>query len=347
MIDSIKLDNFESHDSTELIFEPGVNIIIGRSDSGKSSIIRAIRWAKDNRPTGEAFRSFWGGDTKVDIRIGEHSIKRIRTDSENKYVIDGKEYESIGTDVPKDVTKLLGIDDVNLQSQLDPPFLLSRSAGKRAEYFNRIAQLDSIDRSIKNVKSKIRKIKRRKESKEEHLEELEESLAEYNFVDELEARVESLEDMENRRRHLKSDCNVLKSSIESIVDVESKIFDYKYLIDLKPKVAKIIRLIVKNNKLQKKVDELGDLIDEIEINSNKIDLKEERIELKGYVEQTLKTAEKRHNTLNRTRKLGELIDKIEDNKNEIKTTKKELKNKKDKFHKEMPDICPLCGREVN
>ncbi len=55
MIKSAKLINFQSHIDSLLEFHSGVNSITGQSDSGKSSILRAINWVIHNKPSGDAF----------------------------------------------------------------------------------------------------------------------------------------------------------------------------------------------------------------------------------------------------------------------------------------------------
>ena len=44
MINSIKIQNFQSHKNTTIKLKPGVNIITGSSDCGKSVDIRALKW---------------------------------------------------------------------------------------------------------------------------------------------------------------------------------------------------------------------------------------------------------------------------------------------------------------
>jgi len=44
MINSLTIQNFQSHKNTTLEFDNGINIIIGQSDSGKTAIIRALNW---------------------------------------------------------------------------------------------------------------------------------------------------------------------------------------------------------------------------------------------------------------------------------------------------------------
>ena len=57
MFKGLEIENFESHKDTQIDFDNGVNAIIGTSDSGKSSIRRAIEWAIHNRPQGFGFKS--------------------------------------------------------------------------------------------------------------------------------------------------------------------------------------------------------------------------------------------------------------------------------------------------
>ena len=40
----IEIVNFQSHANTKLNFDEGVNVIIGPSDSGKTAVIRAMKW---------------------------------------------------------------------------------------------------------------------------------------------------------------------------------------------------------------------------------------------------------------------------------------------------------------
>lgn len=43
-IKKLVVDNFQSHEHTEVEFGPGLNVIVGPSDHGKSALVRALRW---------------------------------------------------------------------------------------------------------------------------------------------------------------------------------------------------------------------------------------------------------------------------------------------------------------
>ena len=134
MIKEVSIQNFQSHKDTHLEFHPGVNIIVGTSDSGKSAIIRTIRWVLQNKPLGDSFRSMWGGETKVTLTLPEGQITRSK-DKSDKYTIEGPpklELEAFRTSVPEEVLNMLNINSVNLQFQHDPPFLISSTSGEVA-----------------------------------------------------------------------------------------------------------------------------------------------------------------------------------------------------------------------
>jgi exonuclease SbcC len=164
MITKLSLINFQSHRDTVLEFSPGVNAIVGQSDSGKSAILRALYWIKNNRPSGDAFVSHWARngrgiqieETSAGIEIGDTAIARIRGKTLNAYRINGKDLEAVRTDVPAEVAAALRLSDVNVQRQLDSPFLLGESPADVARFFNELVHLDEIDAALTIIESKKR-----------------------------------------------------------------------------------------------------------------------------------------------------------------------------------------------
>ena len=108
MIKDLSLENFQSHKKSSLEFSEGVNVIIGSSDSGKSSIIRSLQWVLFNRPSGDSFRSWWGGITNV-VVDGVSRIKGGSKGLENCYEIGLNRFQAMGQGVPEDVTTVLNL----------------------------------------------------------------------------------------------------------------------------------------------------------------------------------------------------------------------------------------------
>lgn len=175
MIKNITVANFQSHKLTTLELHPGVNAIVGSSNSGKTAVLRALYWLRFNRPSGVDFVSHWNQDkngnpinpTTVDIQLTDSlGIQRRRAKDFNGYTIHdprteapGKELEAVKTDVPEEIASALNMSDVNIQRQMDAPFLLSASSGEVARFFNRIIRLDLIDRVLSTAESRRRKTK--------------------------------------------------------------------------------------------------------------------------------------------------------------------------------------------
>lgn len=159
MIKSLTLRNFQSHKKTKLEFTPGINWIVGSSDSGKSAIMRSLRWNWFNKPTGFSFRSYWAEKDKTEVEV-EHTdgsvIKRIRGTSDNKYEVNGSPLISFGNDAPELVAETADVNDLNIQQQGDAPFLLSMNAPEVARFLNGVANLTVIDDAHTNISGKMR-----------------------------------------------------------------------------------------------------------------------------------------------------------------------------------------------
>lgn len=54
-IQEVTIEGYQSHTNSTFRLSPGLTVITGPSDAGKTAIIRALRWFAFNEPTGEAF----------------------------------------------------------------------------------------------------------------------------------------------------------------------------------------------------------------------------------------------------------------------------------------------------
>ena len=147
---TLKIKNFQGHVDSELdIIQPGINSIIGPSDSGKSSIIRAIGALVNN---GKMDRRHKSKETSVEWR----GCKRTRSSSKNEYEVDGEVYKAMRTSVPKALTDTLRLGPVNFRGQHQPYFLLAESSGAVAREMNKLADLGMIDFVSTNLKAELR-----------------------------------------------------------------------------------------------------------------------------------------------------------------------------------------------
>lgn len=222
-IKSLHLVNFQSHKDTHIELTSGVNAFVGPSDCGKSSILRGLRWVLLNKPSGEDFRSHWGGRTEVTVELSSgHNITRYRDKSrENGYIItrEGSKpqnYEAMGNDVPEPVKELLPVNELNWQSQMDSPFLLSNSPPEVARMLNAVADLSDIDTAATAISGMVRDNQADQRHVKATVQELEEDMKKYANLTTLERRVSILAKMDSQKQELQEKIRTLSEGIRKI-----------------------------------------------------------------------------------------------------------------------------------
>lgn len=263
MIEKLTLKNFQSHKHSELEFAPGLNAIIGQSDSGKSALLRALRWIVTNRPSGDAFRSDWGGDTEATVQMAEGTITRYKNDSGNGYLLGGSKFQAIGTGVPDEIINTLAIDDVNIQQQLDRPFLLDDSPGEVAQHFNRVARLDKIDTSIQIVQSQIRKINAEIIATRSIITNGEIDLEQYAFLPAFEADLVALEEVQSKARDYSDKITFVKQRINAYKNIEEEEEEYKAIVRLGDDVSGLLGKVAEHKIQNTKISKIKKLVDSI------------------------------------------------------------------------------------
>lgn len=166
---SIKIKNIKSHLSTNIELNQHVNILSGIGNSGKSNIIRAINFVNENRPLGTKFLSNYGDKQfSAELEFAEgNTISLTRNVSKTKkgdykidssvYKINNEEYTGFGTNVPDKVKECLNLSDINIQKQLDTPYLITSSGGEFTRTINKITHIDETDKWRKDLTKSINK----------------------------------------------------------------------------------------------------------------------------------------------------------------------------------------------
>lgn len=348
MINKVKIQNFQSHANSELEFHPGVNVIIGASDSGKSAIIRSLNWVVRNRPSGDSIKSWWGGDTSVEITTNEGIVKRIKGKEGDSCIVtkEGKEIvlKAFGTSVPAEVSALLNIDDVNLQKQLDSPFLLSETPGAVAKHFNKVANLDKIDLAQQNIQKEIRATTSLISLRKKDLEEKQEELSKYANLEEIEQELEKIEAMQVKIKTLNSKIESIGSIINGIAEVDLQLSDILPVLELEEKVKEIFSIVEQEKELELEIKQAETLIKECKRIDKKLQGFEFIVQPEAQVNKILQIIEKEKQVSDKITNVRDLLSVLQYNTNNIKKSTQKLNALEETFHKEMPDVCPLCGK---
>ena len=347
MLKSIHLENFQIHKDSGFELSPGINVFIGDSDQGKSSIARALYWLFFNRPSGQDFIKEGAKSCSVTAKTDNHKIQRIRNKKRNSYKIDNSFFDATRTDVPQEVKQIVPFNSTNIQMQFDPPFLLSLNSSDVAKKLNNMTGLDQIDSSLKYINSVIRK----QSSEEKHLNQeiktKDQQLKVYaplKEVEELHAQYEKhqeeLEALDNKLKEIdtliaKLDSMVTLLNIQSKIDNVGELFEKfdEILIDVdteKTKHKEISRTEKTLSNIKSKIDVYSKNQKQLEKLMNDFDkeavsLKDLRLE-QEKIKKTIERLSKTEKKLTKTKKAFEKIER-------------DFGKMKSKL-----EVCPLCER---
>lgn len=340
MIQRLKIKNIQSHKENEFEFSQGINAIVGSSNNGKTAILRAISWIKDNRPLGiDTLASHWIVDDKgnltdeiiAEIVTDSGKITRRRTKDKNQYIINDKVLNVVKYDVPQEVEKTLKLTSTNVQKQLDSPFLLSESNGEIAKYFNKIVHLDIIDKILGNAESIRRKTNQEIIHNEQEIEQLEKKVNNFDFLD-------VAKKLSSRIAILNSENKEFSDNSKEIINSMNKYDEY---------VKKIINL-----------DEQKNIISEIESNLRKSEvICSDKDELKKHIDQVeefkLYDFDEEKNIISKIEyynslnvEISDTMFSIQNNIEIIQQCYKNISSHEEEINKltsQLPNICPICG----
>lgn len=143
-IDFVHAHYFQTHTDTRVEFGDGASVLIGETEAGKSTLIRALGWVLMDDPSGD-FVQFGEKEVSVTVGIDGRVITKTRRGGSTYYVLDdGEPFK--GAAVPPSIAKLVNMTHVNWQFQFDSPFWLSDSGGEVSRQINGVVDMQAIDR---------------------------------------------------------------------------------------------------------------------------------------------------------------------------------------------------------
>lgn len=159
---------WQSHHHSVVRLVNGINAFIGTSNSGKTALLRGMKWVLRNQPSGANFITRGKKETWVSLTLSNgYKIKRRRTRSGdvNTYEIfkDGVPLHEhpltgFGTGVPQEVLDVCGMErlDINFAGQLESAFLISNTPKARADAIGNLEELQRIDEALSGTNDDIK-----------------------------------------------------------------------------------------------------------------------------------------------------------------------------------------------
>jgi len=224
MMRKLTIQNFQAHKDSTFDLLPGINVITGASDAGKSSVIRALLWAITNRPQGDAFRSHFAGPkdrTKVSVEMDSGNVSIRRMAQGNFYEVDGEELKAIRTDVPEQVQRKFDLAEQNIQTQFVPYFLLQDTDGEVARKINAACDLGVIDVVLANANTAASTTALALDSAKKELELEKAEVAKLDWVEEAQNALGKLITLDNTIIMREGEIKELEAMVQALTEAQA------------------------------------------------------------------------------------------------------------------------------
>ena len=356
MLRQVHIKNFETWIDQLIKFHPGVNVLIGNSDQGKSGIIRALKWGCRNRPSGSEFRTDTLEDdqifTEVKMFFSEKNIiSRMRNNTSpiiNKYVINNStELVALKSDVPDEIQKITRIKDINIQGQhpSEQYFLLADKPGQVAKSFNKVAGLSIMDEAFSEINSLIKTSKSTLTLFQTERTETIKKLSELEWTQEADFLRKNIQKIFKLKEHSTNKYSKLSKILTNYSEINKKISS----LDSVPTALIEIKNIQKSEEELKKKRLKVSNIQNLELARKNCIQKLYKLNPVSSALKELQLLENLKNTIQEKRtkliKIQQDISKIKQITGKVMIAEKEYKKAFQNFNSvKITEICPTCGR---
>lgn len=353
MIKKLTIAGYQSHKETSFEFHEGVNAITGTSDSGKSSVIRALKWLIENQPRGHGFLSWYDGvdgtTVTAELSTGEN-ITRTRTKSLNQYQINNDEpLKSLRTGVPDEITSVLRMDELNIQEQHKPYFLLQDGPSLTATKFNEIARLEVMDMCTKEAKSFVRMFKNQSEGLSKEIDKTQEALADLAWLKDAEEDIVELERLELEIQTLEHKLEDARELCSEHEELTLEIGDTDNIASLEDDVQRALSLSYNIYSVHEKVERAKALHNDH--NTLIADIEElSSVDVFGSdIDEALAAIRQINHKTSNIKTARELLQSAESINVSITSIDAEIARLDKQFKKELGahGLCPLCDAQIH
>ncbi len=205
MIKRIELKNFMSHEHTVIEPAPGLTVLVGPNNCGKSAVVAALQILCHNENSTYVLRH---GERECSVKVETddgHVIEWRRKNSPS-YLIDGTLFDRLGRgSVPEELHPVLRMPlvdksgdadfDVHFGSQKSPIFLLGSSPTNAARFFASSSDAIQLVQIQKRHKDRLTERQRQKNDLEAESKQLNSDLESLQPVPDLQRRLISSEEL--------------------------------------------------------------------------------------------------------------------------------------------------------
>lgn len=255
--------NLRTHKETEMEFHPGVNIVMGTSDSGKSSFIKNLDWIINNTPKNFKMKSWFASkdeDSEGTIEMSNgRMVTRIRGSDINAYILDGDEnnmYEAMNGEVPDKVFEALQLNGDNITKQISQYFLLNDKGSSVAKLLNSKLNLSIIDEAIQHSEDRVKKLTAHIKSTKNEILSLQEKLVKFKNLEKIQSLIGEIDKRNAILEGLLKKKQNIEALLLTIKEKKEAIEGYAFIEPLSAKVEMILTKIQNSKNLRTKINSL-------------------------------------------------------------------------------------------
>lgn len=206
-------------------FDDQLSTIIGVTDAGKSSALRALEWVCLNQPDGESYiRRGQSNPADVSLFLSTGDVvRRLRGKGVNSYFLNGNEYKAFGRGVPDAIAQILNVCESNFQAQLDPIYWISLTPSEVSRQLNAVVDLGVIDDSLESIGRVMRTAKATAEVSRTRLKDAKEKKLGLDWVVEADKEYQEVERLEEIKDGVSSKKLRLQTAIQDVRTADDKL----------------------------------------------------------------------------------------------------------------------------
>lgn len=356
MIESVELENIQSHKKTIIHFKLGLNTIKGPSHKGKSVITKAIKANITNTIPLDLLRSWSASDKdpiSCKVNFDDCSVER-RKEKKNQYIITEGDEELIleamkRSEVPEEVLMETDMSEINIQSQFDGFFMLQDAPGDVAKEFNKAAGLEIIDETVSKVNSIVSEAKKESKLCKRLLKENAEKIKTLDYLKAAGKQIAKVDKLTERKIYLENRILEINNLVTVLEYMERGIEKGNKFLTIEPKAKKleqkINQLQVTDNRISKITgycNTLEDLKLNIKANNEWLKIEDKAVSINLKMQEAKDLCFKR----DKIKSLCDTIEALEKSSGLLNERRIRLESKLRLLKKQQmkeAETCPKCG----
>lgn len=336
-ISKLTTHNFQSHADTVVDFTPGLNVIVGESNAGKTVVKRVLDWIFNDKPKGKGFMRAGTKDTWAKVEFSDGTwLQRSRTKtSAGEYQVcmdDGSvlKFNGFTNKLPIEILNTHQMPNIkvtkdreinlNVADQFDNNFMLGMTGFERAAAVGKLTGTDAVDFAIQTTASIAMAAKKTIKTSTTEIDRLATVLEGFNdlpayetMVITYEAAIQFAEDTYNRLTHVNRYINQMNMLNVQKKQAEADLAYYDRIGLIDPIVSEVEVMLSSLKRITDFSSSLSSIIESKRILNHQVSLFHDPVE----IEDTLVEAEKLLAVLSKVQAYVNQLTHINDQKQEI------------------------------